>query len=118
MWDKIKKATAAILGIIAVCAALYPAVTFLIAQEVEKYEAPTQQKLASIEDLLLDDKAHKLFVFCIEYEYLDLSAEERMHYCTLDKEARLERWRWEQCMAETGNALEICEAEPPDPDKE
>lgn len=117
-WDKPIKVSKAILGIAAVCGVLYKPITFLIAQEVQKYEAPTQQKLASIEALLLDDKAHKLFVFCIEYEYPDYTYDQRMHYCTLEKEARLERWRWEMCMAENDNSLKICEAEPPDPDRE
>jgi len=117
-WDKVTKVSKAIIAVVAVCVVLYPAITFLIAQEVQKYEAPTQQRLASIESLLLDDKAHKLFIFCIEYEYEGYSQDERIHYCTLDKEARIKRWRWERCMAGTGNALEICEAEPPDPDQE
>lgn len=116
--EKITKVGKAILTIVAVCIALYPVATWLIAQEVQKYEAPTQQKLANIEDLLIDSKAHDLFLFCIEYEYQDYSKEEVIHYCTLDKEARIERWRWEKCMVETGNSLKICEAEPPDPDQE
>jgi len=117
-WDKPIKASKAILGIAAVCGVLYKPITFLIAQEVQKYEAPTQQKLSSIENLMLDRKAHDLFLFCIEYEYEDYSKEERMHYCTQDKEARIERWRWEKCMAENDNSLKVCEAEPPDPDQE
>ncbi len=116
---KVKAWTGAIVGVAAVVGLILTVGQTTIAQEAQKHydrmEAPTQQKLSTLERLGYEKRAHDQFIFCLEWEYEERTRKERMHLCSVEKDKRLAWSEWRMCaddIPDPEERVEVCRDEP------